>query len=88
MDVRTLRQIELICGVAPGVFGVLLPPYRIVVGHEDLGTDHGNVAALLVFVGIAVATAAAAYLDSQFHDVASAEVGLAVLWSIVVVLLG
>lgn len=88
MGQNTLRKIELISGLAAGVLGIILPAYLLLFSGGHLGADIGEAGNLLVFIGIGLATAGAAYLDSYYHNVASAEVGLAILWSVVMVLIG
>lgn len=78
MNRETLREIEIWCGLGAAVLGILLPFYGVVFATPPNG-EIGSL--LLVILGLALAVAAGAIIDSQARDIRATSGGLALLWS-------
>ncbi|HUX86558.1 MAG TPA: hypothetical protein VMW65_06120 [Chloroflexota bacterium] len=85
-----LRQIELYCGLAAGLLGIILPGYAILFSSYLLATEVGGPITVLVQIVITVIVALAAYFDAQYPSLLDTGVGfgLAVLWTAVASLWG
>ncbi|HEX5415187.1 MAG TPA: hypothetical protein VFZ25_05940 [Chloroflexota bacterium] len=78
MDRKTLREIELWCALAAAVLGILVPFYGVIIATPAAGDVGGF---LLVIIGLALAVAAGAMIDTQSQDSRITSGGLALLWS-------
>ncbi|HVB96515.1 MAG TPA: hypothetical protein VNG11_02165 [Chloroflexota bacterium] len=90
MAPRDLRQIELYCGVAAGVLGILLPGYAILFASYQLVEEVGGPITILVQIVITLIIGVTAYFDARFPRLLDTGVGfgLAVLWTAVAALWG
>lgn len=79
MDPDRLRQIERWCGLAAGLFGVILPTYAFLFGGGR-GTPE-NASIILVLAALAVVVAVAALIDSYAHDLGATIGSLALLYA-------
>jgi len=78
MDTRSLREIELWCGLAAAVLGIIFPVYGVLFAtppHSEIGSI------LLVILGLNLSVAVGAMIDSQANSLRAESSGLALLWA-------
>ena len=85
MDSNSLREIELWCGLAAAVLGILIPLYGVIFVTPPNG-EIGSI--VLVILGLDLAVAVGAMIDSQARSIRAASGGLALLWAATVPLIG
>jgi len=85
MDSNSLREIELWCGLAAAVLGILIPLYGVIFSLPPNG-EIGSI--LLVILGLDLAVAVGAMIDSQARSIRAASGGLALLWAATMPLIG
>lgn len=85
MDSKSLREIELWCGLAAAVLGILIPLYGVIFVTAPQ-SEIGSI--VLVILSLDLAVAVGAMIDSQARSVRAASGGLALLWAATVPLIG
>lgn len=85
MDTKTLREIELWCGLAAAVLGILIPLYGVVFVTPP-NSEIGSI--VLVILSLDLAVAVGAIIDSQARSVRAESGGLALLWAATMPLIG
>src|SRR6185312_10875596 len=78
MQGKTIRTIELWCGLVAGVLGIVVPIYGLAT-NSSLSSELGS--AILVIFGLALSAATGAALDSQSTNAQAAASGIGFLLS-------
>lgn len=79
MNPHTLHQIEMWCGLAAGILGVLLPAYAFLFGGSRNTPEGASIT--LVLATLAIVVAGAALIDSHAHALGATIGSLALLYA-------
>ncbi len=80
MTPRTLRLIELICGLGATLLGLAIPTYTLIVGTYPFRPESGDPTAMIVQYGAVALVGISAVLDSVVHLGTGIGLALALLW--------
>ena len=85
MEATTLRAIEIRCGQIAAVLGIFVPAYGLLFVTPPL-SEPGSI--LIIIFSLALAVGVGAMIDSHSTSVQDISLGLALLWSATVPLIG
>ena len=85
MEAKTLRAVELWCGLTVGVVGILFPAYGLLFATSPL-SEPGSI--ILLIFSLSLAVGVGAVIDSHSSSVQAISMGLALLWSATMPLIG